>query len=206
MNSSLQDVYNQFANTYEQNRGQFDMTEVLESFLSQFKGTPGKLLDLGCGAGEPLARFFIDNGWSVTGVDFSEQMLELAKKYVPEMSSIHSDIRQVDFADGEFAAITASYSLFHIPASDHGVMFNKFFRWLQPGGKALFTYATSEYTGKEEFEGYKEFMDQQLFYSHKNIEDLNDDLSRAGFYINAKDYRTIGGETFLWLTVSRPQE
>ncbi len=204
MSTTLQDIYNGFAGTYEQNRGQFDMTEVLETFYQRVKDKPGTLLDLGCGAGEPLGRYFIERGWAVTGVDFSEQMLELAARYVPQMNTIQSDLRAVDFARDQFAAITASYSLFHIPASDHPSMFQKFYRWLQPEGKALFTYATEEYTGSSEFDGYKEFMNQKLFYSHKNTDALYADLENTGFTIESADYRTIGGETFLWMTVYKP--
>ena len=42
-----------------------------------------------------------------------------------------------------------------------------FINWLNKDGKALFTYATEDYTGSKEFDGYKYFMEQELFYSHK---------------------------------------
>ncbi len=76
----------------------------------------GKLLDLGCGAGEPVARYFINNNWHVIGVDFSERMIELASKYAPKMETIRGDIRNVQFESNQFDAITAAYSLFHIPS------------------------------------------------------------------------------------------
>lgn len=203
MSSSLQDIYDGFAKTYEQNRGQFDMSAILATFFKQLNHQNDSLLDLGCGAGEPVARYFIDRDWSVTGVDFSSQMLELATKYVPEMKTIHSDIREVDFEPDQFAAITASYSLFHIPANDHADMFRKFFTWLKPGGQAMFTYATKEYTGSNEFDGYKEFMDQKLFYSHKQTDELYADLENTGFSIESAENINIGGETFLWVTINK---
>jgi len=69
---------------------------------------------------------------------------------------------------------------------------------------ALFTYATKEYTGSDEFDGYKEFMDQELYYSHERPEKLYADLERSGLVIEAADYRDIGNEIFLWVTVRRP--
>src|SRR5262245_53975577 len=39
----------------------------------------GRLLDLGCGSGRPLAEHFIARGWQVTGVDQSETLLALAR-------------------------------------------------------------------------------------------------------------------------------
>jgi cyclopropane fatty-acyl-phospholipid synthase-like methyltransferase len=203
MNNSLQIIYDQFAQTYEENRGLFDMTEVFNSFYERLGPQKGNLLDLGCGAGEPFPRLFIDRGWKVTGVDFSGKMLALASKYVPEMKTIKADVRAVEFEPNQFDAITAIYSLFHVPSVDHLALFEKLYQWLDPQGKVLFTYATKEYTGQIEFDGYKEFMGQKLYYSHKNPEKLYVDLEKIGFNIESRIYREIGGETFLWVTVSK---
>ncbi len=202
-NRTLQEIYNTFAATYEHNRGLFDMSEVLDDFYSRLASQTGALLDLGCGAGEPVARYFSDRHWSITGVDFSEQMLALAAKYVPQMQTIHADIQHVEFEPNQFSAIIASYSLFHIPASAHTGVFSNIHQWLKPEGKALFTYATQAYTGAKQFDGHKEFMGQELYYSHKETEELYDDLNTIGFDIEATDHRDIGGEEFLWVTVSR---
>lgn len=204
MNSTLREIYDGFAETYEEKRGLFDMTEVFNSFYGCLEVKKGRLLDLGCGAGVPFARFFIDRGWTVTGVDFSKRMLELASKYVPEMQTIYADMRKVEFEPSQFDAITAIYSLFHVPSNDHAALFDKFYQWLCPKGKALFTYATKEYTGSNEFDGYKEFMGQKLYYSHKSPDKLYADLENIGFNIESTDYRDIGNEIFLWVTVSKP--
>lgn len=203
MNNSLEEIYNSFADTYESSRGLFDISKILNSFYSLLGTEQGSLLDLGCGAGEPVARYFVDNHWSVTGVDFSERMLELAAKYVPEMNTVKTDIVTAKFSENQFDAITATYSLFHIPTSDHVALFNNWHRWLKPKGSVLFTYATEEYTGSKEFDGYKTFMDRELYYSHKDPQDLYSDLRKIGFSIESTEYQNIGGETFLWLTATK---
>ena len=204
MDTSLQEIYDGFAETYDKNRGLFDMTEVFDSFYERLEIKKGRLLDMGCGAGEPFPRFFIDRGWTVTGVDFSKRMLELASRYVPEMKTICADMREVEFEPDRFDAITAAYSLFHVPRNDQTALFKKFYRWLCPNGEALFTYATKEYTGSDQFDGYKEFMGQELYYSHKTPDKLYADLEEIGFTVESGDYRDIGGEIFLWVTVSKP--
>ena len=201
MKRSLREIYDSFAWTYDQNRGLFDMGEVLSQFYNFLEIKQGELLDLGCGAGEPFARFFVDHGWKVTGVDFSAKMLTMAAKYVPEMKTLCRDMREIDFPAKSFDAITAIYSLFHVPCADHQALFEKMHRWLNSQGRALFTYATKEYTGSDEFDGYKEFLGEELYYSHKTPQDLYKDLINAGFKIVSADYRAIGGETFLWVTV-----
>jgi len=111
------------------------MSAVLNSFFGRMEIKKGKLLDLGCGAGEPFARFFVDQGWTVTGVDFSAQMLALAAKYVPEMKTIYADVREVEFTPNNFEAITAIYSLFHIPSSTTRVCSRNSTAGLVPKGK-----------------------------------------------------------------------
>ncbi len=204
MRKSLARIYDEFADTYEENRSIFDITEVFDAFYGRFDIEKGRVLDLGCGAGEPFAANFIKQGWEVTGVDFSRRMLELATKYVPNMDTIYADICDVEFGPDQFDAVTIIYALFHVARDDHMTLFEKIFDWLRPNGKLLFTYATQEYTGQLEFDGYKEFIGQQLYYSHKSPDRLYADLEMVGFNINAQDYRNIGGEVFLWITVSRP--
>ena len=204
MKPTLRDIYDEFAAVYEANRGLFDMTEVLGPFFDGLGKAKGRLLDLGCGAGEPFPRHFLDRGWEVYGVDFSKKMLHLAAQYAPGMHTICDDMLEVDFDPAQFDAITCIYSLFHVPRARHPELFAKFRRWLRPGGQALFTYATQAYTGADEFEGEKEFMGQRLFYSHETPEKLRAQLADAGLDVRAFDLRDIGGETFLWVVASRP--
>jgi len=204
MQNDLQKIYDRFADTYDKNRGVFDMSDVIADFHKRLPGLSGRLLDLGCGAGEPFPAYFIGQGWQVTGVDFSSRMLELAHRYQPDMETIFADITEVEFPDEQFDAITAIYCLFHIGYQKHQEIFQKIHRWLKPGGKLLFTYATKEYTGAETFNGYMEFMGEQLFYSHTTPDNLLAILRSTGFTIESDQYRKIGGETFLWVTITKP--
>ncbi len=200
---SLERVYDGFAETYHLNRGLFDVSAVLEDFRARLPVAPGNLLDLGCGAGEPVGRHFLDRGWAVTGADFSQKMLELAAQYAPEMQTVHGDMRALEFPEGSFDAVTAFYSLFHLPTRSHAALFSRIFDWLKPGGKCVFTYATESYTGSPEFDGTKEFMGNALYYGHKTPEALYQDLMGVGFSVEDASDREIGGETFLWVTVGK---
>lgn len=205
MKYSLANIYDELASSYAKNRGIFDMTDVFNEFYQRFEIETGSVLDLGCGAGEPFSANFIKHGWSVTGVDFSRRMLDLAAMYVPKMDTIFADMRNVEFTSDQFDAITIIYALFHVPRNDHAVLFRKIFDWLRPRGKVLFTYATKEYTGNFEFDGYKEFSGRQLYYSHKRPEQLYSDLKQLGYIIEDQRYRNIGNEVFLWVTASKPE-
>jgi ubiquinone/menaquinone biosynthesis C-methylase UbiE len=200
INESLVKAYNHMADSYHENRGLFDMTGVINDFYEALEIKKGSLLDCGCGAGEPFADWFIKRGWQVTGIDLSDKMLNLAKEYVPQMNRICAPMQEVDFEDNSFEAITAIYSLFHLPLEDQLLMFHKFFKWLKSKGSLLFTYATREYTHKDDFSGYMEFMGEKLYYSHRSPKELERELNDVGFLTESFKYRDIGGETFLWVT------
>ena len=57
---------------------------------------PGaRVLDLGCGNGEKLARL-AGRGFELTGVDLSAQQLRLAEGAVPEATFVHADFAELD--------------------------------------------------------------------------------------------------------------
>lgn len=196
-------TYDTFAKDYDANRGAFDMSEVLAHLASRLPAT-GRLLDLGCGAGEPVAASFLERGWQVTGVDFSAAFLELASRYVPAMARIHADMREARFPPRSFEAVTAIYSLFHVPRADHGALFARIGEWLVPGGVFHFTYATRAYTGADRFDGPKMFLGRELHYSHATPTEMVADLAAAGLGLAEARERDIGGETFLWVTAASP--
>lgn len=203
MNINLQEIYNRFAAVYESNRDLFDVGEIFNEFYAGLSLDNGHLLDLGCGAGEPFARWFIERGWQVTGVDFSSQMLELAACSAPEMKTILADMTEVDFPENSFEAVIAVYSLFHVPRENHPQLFQNIQRWLRPDGQVLFTYATQKYTGQPAFDGTREFMGEHLFYSHDEPEVLRSHLEKCGLNVKSADEREIGGETFLWVVAAK---
>jgi|GEM_PF-4240557 len=45
MNCSLEKIYDRFAETHDQNRGLFDMTDVFNAFYSRLEFKKGRLLD-----------------------------------------------------------------------------------------------------------------------------------------------------------------
>ena len=199
----LRTVYNEFALTYEKNRNMFDMSKIIEDLSKNIKKEHKKVLDLGCGAGEPFAKHFLEKGFDVTGVDFSEKMLKQAEKFVPSMKRIHQDMRKVEFNDNNFDIILAIYSIFHLNNEEQMQLLKRIYGWLKKDGILLFTYATKEYTEREEFEGYKNFMGKNLFYAHKTPQYIKEYLLSLGFFEVSFKYREIGGETFLWITVKK---
>jgi 2-polyprenyl-3-methyl-5-hydroxy-6-metoxy-1,4-benzoquinol methylase len=96
------------------------------------------VLDLGCGGGEPIARWLIERGFAVTGVDVAEPMLAICRRRWPGGEWLHGDMRALDLGR-RFAGIVAWDSLFHLTAEDQQATFPLVARHLAPGGAFLFT-------------------------------------------------------------------
>ena len=73
------------------------------------------VLDVGCGTGVPTTRRLTDAGLSVTGVDISPVMLDIARRNVPEAEFVHRDIVDLDPAEGTYDAVVAYFALLHLP-------------------------------------------------------------------------------------------
>ena len=90
-------------------RDDIEVTSLFRDFSNLFDRR-SRILDLGCGTGIPFGKYIVDKGHILTGIDFSEGMIEKAKKNVLEgnfkVKSIE-DIEKLDYYDG----IVASYSL-----------------------------------------------------------------------------------------------
>jgi cyclopropane fatty-acyl-phospholipid synthase-like methyltransferase len=96
-----------------------------------------RVLDVGCGNGVPVTRAMAAR-FAATGVDISAAQLERARRNVPGATFVHGDLATVDF-DAPFAAIAALYVIEHLPRELHADVFARFHRWLEPGGRLMFT-------------------------------------------------------------------
>jgi cyclopropane fatty-acyl-phospholipid synthase-like methyltransferase len=65
------------------------------------------VLDLGCGAGVPVARDLIARGFKITGVDASAGQVERARCNVPQAHSIRADMTTIEFPAFAFDAVAA---------------------------------------------------------------------------------------------------
>ncbi|WP_218009316.1 class I SAM-dependent methyltransferase [Herbidospora cretacea] len=96
---------------------------------------PGaRVLDVGCGTGEPTAKQFADAGCEVTGIDISPVMLDLARKNVPEGTFLERDVVGIDSSLGRFDAVVAFFSLLMLPRADIATALQRIHDVIVPGG------------------------------------------------------------------------
>jgi demethylmenaquinone methyltransferase / 2-methoxy-6-polyprenyl-1,4-benzoquinol methylase len=92
----------------------------------------GRVLDACCGTGD-LALACARAGGRVTGLDFSERMLERAREKAPEIEWVHGDLLALPFAEAAFDAATVGFGVRNVADLEAG--FRELRRVLRPGGR-----------------------------------------------------------------------
>jgi cyclopropane fatty-acyl-phospholipid synthase-like methyltransferase len=136
-----------------------------------------RILDVGCGPGEPITAFLVGRGFRVTGLDASERMLELAGRAVPAATFLLGDMRTAD-PGGPFDALVAWDSVFHIPRAEHRRMIARFRSWLCPRGRLLVSLGGTGYAGFT-----SQMHGETFFYSGHEPTVALRMITRAGFGI-----------------------
>ena len=109
---------------------------VPDTALRLLGAGPGRLLDIGCGTGFHTVRF-AEAGWSVVGIDPSDDQLRLARGR--GLDVIHGRGEELPFGDGEFDAAVSIWT--HTDVDDFAAVCRETARVLKPG--APFVYAGS---------------------------------------------------------------
>lgn len=131
-------VYEAVARQFDRDRSKALMERFyLDAVLARLGG--GRtVLDLGCGSAEPIAKFFIDAGCGVAGVDAAAAMIAICRERYPDGEWIEADMRGLDLGR-RFDALVAWDSFFHLEPDDQRAMFAVFARHTAPGALLLFT-------------------------------------------------------------------
>jgi len=135
---------------YERNAARFDAARPkglferpwLDRFLADLP-PGGRLLDLGCGSGEPIAAYLIDRGHRVTGLDASPAMLALARAKRPDGDWRLCDMRGLDLPE-RFNGILGWDSFFHLTRPEQRDLLPRLAAHLRPGGKLMLTVGPAE--------------------------------------------------------------
>ena len=96
------------------------------------------VLDIGCGAGEPIARYMTNCGHEVVGVDSAPEMLALFQHNFPGAQTHVADMRQLQLGR-RFSGLIAWDSFFHLTAAWQRLMFPIFAAHAEPLAPLLFT-------------------------------------------------------------------
>lgn len=111
--------------------------------LLAFSAPGDCVLDVGCGAGEPISAYLVAQGRRVHGVDFSAPMLEMARTRFPGERWTLADMRSLDIGE-TFAGVIAWDSFFHLTADEQRDTLPRLCAHVAPGGALLLTVGPAE--------------------------------------------------------------
>ena len=164
-------------------------TKVLfeQAALDRFLGAmPGhrdrrpRVLDLGCGSGEPIACYLAAKGCEVVGVDGAAAMVALFRKALPGHRAVHADMRALSLGE-RYDGIIAWDSYFHLCPDDQRAMFATFEAHAGAGAALLFT------TGPDAGEATGSVAGEAVYHASLAPAQYRTLLARHGF--DVLDYR-----------------
>jgi len=184
--------YNAIAEIWAQARDWYIEKPAIDEAITYFKAN-GKILDIGCGSGKPIAEYLLHKGFDIYGLDISSKQLEHASKILAPDHLYCGDIRTYEFNE-KFDGIICWFTLFHIHASEHLKLLNKIYKILNHEGILSITFADTSL--KLDGANFKKIDEQTIvskqfehdFYHSGNPKHINSTLvEKAGFKI-IRDY------------------
>lgn len=192
------DLYETHAAEWDAARGtSLQERAWLDRFLEELPAACRAVLDVGCGGGQPIARYLIDAGCDLTGIDASAALVALAKRRFPGHRLLQADMR-AHIPDRAFGGIVAWDSFFHLAPADQRPMFGLFRRASVPGAVLLFT------SGPRHGDAIGTFAGQPLYHGSLDPGEYRTLLDANGYSVvdQVVEDPDCGGHT-VWLAQLR---
>ncbi len=162
------------------------------------------VLELGCGTGASTMKRLAAR-FAVTGVDISGRSIELARRAVPEATFLLADMTTLDLPPAAFDAVTAFYSITHVPREEHAALLRSIAGWLRPGGLLIATMGAGDSAGDVE----EDWLGAPMYFSHYDAA-TNERLVRdAGLLLVSARLETTDEDgvpvPFLWVVAEKPK-
>ena len=180
----LRDTYDRIAEDWANDHKSDDWWLEGTTRFASLLPRGARVLDAGCGSGQK-AKFFHERGARVLGIDFSEKLLEIARRTAPDAHFRLLDLRDVGTLADEFDGVFAQASLLHIPKAEAGAVIAGMASRLKPQG-LLYIAVKAQRPGHPEEEivtendyGY----DYERFFSYYTIDELRAHVEASGLSV-----------------------
>ncbi len=177
----------------------YEGTDKFISLLSR----NATVLDIGCGTGVK-SKYLSNKGFKVTGMDFSEKMIEIAKKEVPNVDFVVGDIYELDSYKNKFDAVFAQAVLLHIPKQKVLEILEKFKNKLNPNG--ILYLAVKEIKDGVESEVFKENnygYEYERFFSYFTLFEIKEYIEKLGLKLVWKNVTNSGKTNWIQVIAER---
>jgi len=154
------------------------------------------VLDLGCGAGAPVALHMVECGIRVTGVDSSPTLISLCCERLPDQEWMVGDMRTLSLGR-IFDGVLAWDSFFHLTYEDQRRMFTIFASHAAASALLMFN------SGPTHGEAIGSYRGDPLYHASLDATEYEALLTQSGFEVvdHVVEDRQAGGRT-VWLARS----
>src|SRR5262249_52098463 len=132
------------------------------------------------------------------------RQIALARANVPSATFIQADMTTLDLPDGRLDAVTAFYSLTHLPQAELPAMLASIHRWLRPGGVFLASLGAQESPDALE----DDWLGVPMFFGHHGAKRNGAIVRGAGFEIEEaiveEEPEDRHAALFLWVAAHKP--
>jgi SAM-dependent methyltransferase len=186
-------LYQRHARSWAADRGDRLIETAWLDRFRKFLEPHAEILDLGCGSGRPIARYLIEHGHRITGVDSSPDMIAMCRARFPDSQWQVGDMRTFA-SDRAFDGIIAWDSFFHLTHDDQRRMFPVFRRHAAQGAALMFT------SGPHHGEVVGRLKGEALYHASLDPSEYRALLAAQGFGVeaHASEDPDCGGRT-IWL-------
>ncbi len=187
-------IYDEIIDWFDSHRNkELTMETFYLNLLQRYVPSEGKILDVGCGTGEPIARFLIEQGYKVTGVDASRKMIDLCKQRFPDGKWLFADMRTLNLQEN-FHAVIAWHSFFHLSHADQRITLKLFASLVRQDGLLIFT------SGSEYGEVWGDNGGHDLYHASLSSEEYAKILTDNHFKVLVHNIRDPAcGEATVWV-------
>jgi SAM-dependent methyltransferase len=170
------DLYERHARAFDRKRGRSFFEKSWFDRFAALVVPQGDSLDIGCGMGEPIARYLIEQGFHLVGVDSSPAMIALASQRFPAHVWRVADMRSLALGR-TFDGLLAFDSFFHLSPDDQRAMFAVFRDHAAPDAPLMFTSGPAFGEAIGSFEG------EPLYHASLSPEEYCALLAGHGFSV-----------------------
>lgn len=136
-----QELYRKFAGYYDLIYKWMDYlgeAKFVKKIVAEFKKSDGNnLLDVACGTGNHAQ--YLQDSFQIVGLDINEDMMDIARKKVPNMELIQGDMKKLNL-EREFDVILCLFSSinYHTSLTELEKTLKLFYNHLKAGGVLIF--------------------------------------------------------------------
>ena len=181
---NMKDTYNLIAEDWVNDHEKDSWGKPGADMFMKYLSAGATVLDVGCGGGIKTS-YIAQNGFDAKGIDFSEKMIEIARRHYPNLKFSVLDMYEIDTYPETVNGIFVQAALLHIRKDRALEVLKKMVDKLHPKGilyvavKGMRENGIEEEVKTENDYGYE----YQRFFSYYSIDELRNYYQELGLEV-----------------------